>query len=98
MGSDWNEMMPQPNSRIATITTRKRLFRAKSTKPRSIGGSLPFRILQDEGVLHYALARLDSRSNLLHVAGEHVSAGHFRSEEHTSELQSRQYLVCRLLL
>src|SRR3712207_7325787 len=25
-------------------------------------------------------------------------AGHHRSEEHTSELQSRQYLVCRLLL
>src|SRR3712207_7327127 len=24
--------------------------------------------------------------------------GHPRSEEHTSELQSRQYLVCRLLL
>src|SRR3712207_8509374 len=31
-----------------------------------------------------------------HVAGE---AGEgLRSEEHTSELQSRQYLVCRLLL
>src|SRR3712207_8987127 len=28
-----------------------------------------------------------------------VKAGHaVRSEEHTSELQSRQYLVCRLLL
>src|SRR5947209_18227281 len=27
-----------------------------------------------------------------------VSAGETRSEEHTSELQSRQYLVCRLLL
>src|SRR3712207_7047844 len=26
------------------------------------------------------------------------SADHTRSEEHTSELQSRQYLVCRLLL
>src|SRR3712207_8831062 len=26
------------------------------------------------------------------------SAQHARSEEHTSELQSRQYLVCRLLL
>src|SRR5258707_8663331 len=25
-------------------------------------------------------------------------ATYFRSEEHTSELQSRQYLVCRLLL
>src|SRR3712207_8630795 len=27
-----------------------------------------------------------------------VDAGELRSEEHTSELQSRQYLVCRLLL
>src|SRR3712207_7954854 len=26
------------------------------------------------------------------------TAGRVRSEEHTSELQSRQYLVCRLLL
>src|SRR3712207_9037609 len=35
--------------------------------------------------------------------GSHRSRGHrrderVRSEEHTSELQSRQYLVCRLLL
>src|SRR3712207_8028533 len=29
--------------------------------------------------------------------GAHSPFGH-RSEEHTSELQSRQYLVCRLLL
>src|SRR3712207_7976884 len=29
------------------------------------------------------------------ILGTHVTA---RSEEHTSELQSRQYLVCRLLL
>src|SRR3712207_8685837 len=35
--------------------------------------------------LHRALARLRN---------EHI----LRSEEHTSELQSRQYLVCRLLL
>src|SRR3712207_7426440 len=32
---------------------------------------------------------------LLAVAG--VVDEHLRSEEHTSELQSRQYLVCRLL-
>src|SRR3712207_8127185 len=32
------------------------------------------------------------------VAPDHVSGGGRRSEEHTSELQSRQYLVCRLLL
>src|SRR3712207_5807943 len=30
--------------------------------------------------------------------GEITAAGAARSEEHTSELQSRQYLVCRLLL
>src|SRR3712207_8540079 len=29
---------------------------------------------------------------------ENVSFQYSRSEEHTSELQSRQYLVCRLLL
>src|SRR3712207_8763673 len=29
---------------------------------------------------------------------EGADHGHVRSEEHTSELQSRQYLVCRLLL
>src|SRR3712207_7851693 len=29
---------------------------------------------------------------------QHIDPGRGRSEEHTSELQSRQYLVCRLLL
>src|SRR5947209_14765705 len=32
------------------------------------------------------------------VRNADVSGGSIRSEEHTSELQSRQYLVCRLLL
>src|SRR3712207_8513306 len=32
------------------------------------------------------------------VAGNEVEGNTGRSEEHTSELQSRQYLVCRLLL
>src|SRR5438445_10125644 len=37
--------------------------------------------------------------DLLPVVGHHRRGdGHHRSEEHTSELQSRQYLVCRLLL
>src|SRR3712207_7295578 len=33
-----------------------------------------------------------------HVSGEDHALALARSEEHTSELQSRQYLVCRLLL
>src|SRR3712207_7170218 len=32
------------------------------------------------------------------LAAGHAAAHPQRSEEHTSELQSRQYLVCRLLL
>src|SRR3712207_6999075 len=41
----------------------------------------------------------DSELHVLHIGNMkdfHVAPG--RSEEHTSELQSRQYLVCRLLL
>src|SRR3712207_8417101 len=32
------------------------------------------------------------------LSSQGASVGRHRSEEHTSELQSRQYLVCRLLL
>src|SRR3712207_8496749 len=42
-------------------------------------------------VLHHATYSINS---LCHFFGRR----RFRSEEHTSELQSRQYLVCRLLL
>src|SRR3712207_7744381 len=39
------------------------------------------------------------RAARLHVRAGRVTGGiAARSEEHTSELQSRQYLVCRLLL
>src|SRR3712207_7919059 len=42
-----------------------------------------------------ALARIQDRSQDL---TEYLCRVGNRSEEHTSELQSRQYLVCRLLL
>src|SRR5690606_40547090 len=35
---------------------------------------------------------------IVEVLGEHVEGFRDRSEEHTSELQSRENLVCRLLL
>src|SRR3712207_8229583 len=44
--------------------------------------------------LRSALALLVARV----LADDHDAAVATRSEEHTSELQSRQYLVCRLLL
>src|SRR3712207_1669218 len=43
------------------------------------------------GVLRAEVGALRERT-------ERLAAGTARSEEHTSELQSRQYLVCRLLL
>src|SRR3712207_7384838 len=54
-----------------------------------------FRSLDDNAVRLLQIAALIGRNveldTLIRVTG-------FRSEEHTSELQSRQYLVCRLLL
>src|SRR3712207_7604096 len=35
---------------------------------------------------------------MLKQADDRLKTNGYRSEEHTSELQSRQYLVCRLLL
>src|SRR3712207_7093292 len=45
-----------------------------------------------------ALGMLESRARHQHAHGASTRVRHRRSEEHTSELQSRQYLVCRLLL
>src|SRR3712207_7821123 len=44
-----------------------------------------------------AEARVRSEGSALALAA-HALSDERRSEEHTSELQSRQYLVCRLLL
>src|SRR2546422_1957703 len=43
-----------------------------------------------------ALVQLASVDGRAHIARD--PAGSYRSEEHTSELQSRLHLVCRLLL
>src|SRR5438445_8970118 len=63
------------------------------------------------GEARSVLRRIETLRQLLHgridqglrqrAAGKRIAqemAGVGRSEEHTSELQSRQYLVCRLLL
>src|SRR5438445_9390633 len=39
-----------------------------------------------------------SRNAAVQALGDALALAALRSEEHTSELQSRQYLVCRLLL
>src|SRR3712207_7209343 len=49
-------------------------------------------------LLYAVLNRILSWSLLRQTEGWARASHTFRSEEHTSELQSRQYLVCRLLL
>src|SRR5438445_5867687 len=53
-----------------------------------------------EGIGRRAQVRVGESVDVIHdrVAREQIGGNTARSEEHTSELQSRQYLVCRLLL
>src|SRR3712207_8001042 len=80
-------------------------FGAKATLPVGEESYEIFRLDAVEGSdqLPYSLKIL--LENLLRTEdGANITAEHirglagWRSEEHTSELQSRQYLVCRLLL
>src|SRR3712207_8841303 len=56
--------------------------------------SLPW----EEENVHHGESSHGSREPWRPVSFPEASLGRGRSEEHTSELQSRQYLVCRLLL
>src|SRR3712207_2566060 len=69
-------------ARVAKLHLRQSLCRPGEVILKPRNGAVPVTTLE----LPPALARCPHR--LLR----------FRSEEHTSELQSRQYLVCRLLL
>src|SRR3712207_7973841 len=53
----------------------------------------PRELLADHAHVHRRVG-----GGVLDVVQDDVGVGAQRSEEHTSELQSRQYLVCRLLL
>src|SRR5690625_1396480 len=68
----------------------------------NIGGIISFRVIHDEilaGVRNHLKLMAERASDGASV-GCHgpKSQAHARSEEHTSELQSRGHLVCRLLL
>src|SRR3712207_7393868 len=81
-----------PRSTLFPYTT---LFRSRSPAPPPVDRSSP-RSREDK-----VRSRESPRGSLRHLVARGQVACHAyptRSEEHTSELQSRQYLVCRLLL
>src|SRR3712207_8206638 len=78
-----------PRSTLFPYTT---LFRSTYVKNSAIvaAGTTAFSVAVG-ALAAYSIARL-------RFLGRNLVARGLRSEEHTSELQSRQYLVCRLLL
>src|SRR3712207_7762205 len=83
---------PPPRSTLFPYTT---LFRSVEY----LAGRVGIQLRYEEGSGPRSGPDTGSRRRLIDAHG--VAAqfyGEQRSEEHTSELQSRQYLVCRLLL
>src|SRR3712207_8757319 len=79
-----------PRSTLFPYTTLFRSLRVRRGRPEGRAGQrAPQRVLRSAAGARAPLARGQGDCSL---------AGRTRSEEHTSELQSRQYLVCRLLL
>src|SRR5947209_16217096 len=78
-------MLPRPPR--PTLFPYTTLFRSRARRPRH-------RRAQRYSWNENAAAREIPRRTVLGFEHHHP----LRSEEHTSELQSRQYLVCRLLL
>src|SRR5258707_9753315 len=88
-----------PRSTLFPYTTLFRSRHAQTVHPRLLEPAADLRRLLE---LNAGLTRVDRdrKSTRLNSSHTEISYAVFclRSEEHTSELQSRQYLVCRLLL
>src|SRR3712207_8739343 len=78
-----------PRSTLFPYTT---LFRSAAAS------RMPARAVKRVHAAAVARVRDDPRARAASERGREEQAMTLRSEEHTSELQSRQYLVCRLLL
>src|SRR3712207_8206668 len=85
-----------PRSTLFSYTT---LFRSTgSSSAESKASCRPCRSQSSNGSSTSAGGPAAVRFRSSSSANSRLPVGHARSEEHTSELQSRQYLVCRLLL
>src|SRR5687767_15597025 len=88
-------MRRPPRSTLFPYTT---LFRSVLAFDHRFGGDRALGFLKRELLLLLHALLLCDRLCLRGAGAVAVARGHLRSEEHTSELQSLAYLVCRLLL
>src|SRR3712207_8993471 len=94
-----------PRSTLFPYTT---LFRSKDSKNKYLNDIQMADELDMKHIPQHIAVIMDGNGRWAAERGKERSYGHqagvdtvrriTRSEEHTSELQSRQYLVCRLLL
>src|SRR3712207_7404411 len=80
-----------PRSTLFPYTT---LFRSSASNIMKIG----MQVAEDGRINIFTSQCCSPSRSGLHVPNHSFHCKVLRSEEHTSELQSRQYLVCRLLL
>src|SRR3712207_8495855 len=84
-----------PRSTLFPYTTLFRSFLAEETR---LGRSVVVKVLPPETGAAVNVERFEREIQLAARLQHPHIVPLLRSEEHTSELQSRQYLVCRLLL
>src|SRR3712207_8476553 len=85
-----------PRSTLFPYTT---LFRSRLTANSVLASSDTTRLALSSPVAAMTTSQLASWASSSELTSQASACTHSaRSEEHTSELQSRQYLVCRLLL
>src|SRR3712207_7771170 len=82
-----------PRSTLFPYPTLFRSYTRHETGPGD-GDKEYYDLGRDPNQVHNALGGADTT----YPAPDDTTLAYYRSEEHTSELQSRQYLVCRLLL
>src|SRR3712207_7849217 len=87
-----------PRSTLFPYTTLFRSIGSPPSDPFLVASTLLLRYLREHGPAGDEGALAVGQRSDPACAGSYYGLLHLRSEEHTSELQSRQYLVCRLLL
>src|SRR5437762_4642292 len=90
-------MLPRPP--ISTLFPYTTLFRSEADEIVDVDVDQAGVVVDREGAHHLGEGHITQHLPVRHVDDGYTRLGRARrSEEHTSELQSPMYLVCRLLL